>query len=159
MKELSFTNRQKLKVFLPFLKPHYKIIDIGCGSMWLTNYLRNLGYNCVGFDTAPPADIIGDIKSYKFEEESFDVVIALEIIEHVDCINEIKKMLKSGGLFIISTPVPLLDSLLKVGEFLSILQKRTSPHSNLIYIKNIPLKLIKKKILFGIVQCGIFRKV
>jgi len=158
MNELSFANRQKLKFFLPYLNPGQKIIDLGCGNMWLTNYLRKLGYDCVGFDNKSPADIIGDIKSYKFERASFDVVIALEIIEHVDCIEEIEHMLKPGGLLIVSTPIPGFDFLFRVGEYLSLLQKRTSPHSNLIHLSSIPLKLLKRKTLLGIVQCGVFRK-
>ena len=158
MKKLSFANRQKLNFFLPFLKLNHKIIDFGCGSMWLTNYLRKLGYDCIGFDIKPPADIIGDVKSYKFAEASFDVVIALEIIEHVNCIEEIKHILKPGGLFIVSTPIPKFDLLFRIGEYFSLLQKRTSPHSNLLSIDSIPFKLIKKKTLFGIVQCGIFQK-
>ena len=158
MNELSFANRQKLNFFLSYLKPGQKIIDLGCGSMWLTNYLRKLGYDCVGFDNKPPADITGDVKSYKFAEASFDVVIALEIIEHVDCIEEIKHMLKPGGLLIISTPIPGFDFLFRIGESLSLLHKRTSPHSNLIHLTSIPLKLLKRKNLFWIVQCGVFQK-
>ena len=158
MKELSFANRQKLKFFIPFLKPHYKIIDLGCGSMWLTNYLRNLGYDCVGFDESSPADIVGNVKNYNFKEEYFDAVFALEIVEHIDCTKEIKRILKPEGILMVSTPVPYMDSLLQIGEHLSIFQKRTSPHSNLIYLEEIPLKLIKKKNLFGIVQCGVFQK-
>ena len=159
MDKLSFANRQKLKFFLPFLKPEHKIIDLGCGNMWLTNYLKKLGYDCIGFDESFPADIVGNVKTYTFKEAFFDAVFALEIVEHIDCTEEIKRMLKPGGILMVSTPVPYMDRLLRIGEHLSIFQKRTSPHSNLIYLKKIPLKLIKKKNLFGIVQCGVFQKV
>ena len=158
MKELSFANRQKLKFFIPFLKPQYRIIDLGCGSMWLTNYLKKLGYDCIGFDESPPADIVGNVKTYNFKEGFFDAVFALEIVEHIDCTEEIKKMLKPGGMLMVSTPVPYMDRFLKIGEHLSLFQKRTSPHSNLIYLDEIPLKLVKKKNLFAIVQCGVFQK-
>lgn len=155
-KKLSFANNQKFKFFFPYLRKEDRIIDLGCGNMWLTNYLRSMGYNCVGFDSAPPADIVGDIKTYRFSSSSFDTVIALEIVEHVDCIAEIKRMLKPGGLLIVSTPVPHFDFLLRIGEIFSIFQKRTSPHSNLFYIEKIPMKLVDKKNLCGLVQCGVF---
>ena len=155
--QLSFANRLKFDFLKPYLKKEDRIIDLGCGSMWLTKYLRELGYNCTSFDSEPPADIIGDIKTYRFEESSFDTVIALEMIEHVNCIDEIKKMLKPGGLFLATTPVPHFDFVCKVLECLAIAQKRTSPHTNLVYLEDIPMKLVDKKVLFGLCQCGVFK--
>lgn len=155
--QLSFANRLKFDFLKPYLKKEDCIIDLGCGSMWLTKYLRELGYNCTAFDSEPPADIIGDIKTYPFEESSFDTAIALEMIEHIDCIAEIGHLLKPGGLLLVTTPVPHFDFICKILEFLSISQERTSPHLNLVYLEDIPMKLVEKKILFGLVQCGSFK--
>jgi len=155
--QLSFANRIKFDFLKPYLKKKDRIIDLGCGSMWLTKYLREFGYNCTAFDSEPPADIIGDIKTYQFEKSSFDTAIALEMIEHVDCIAEIKKLLKPGGLLLITTPVPHFDFVCKILECLSISQKRTSPHTNLVYLEDISMKLVEKKVLFGLAQCGAFK--
>lgn len=48
-----------------------------------------------------------DITNQPFENDAFDAVISLETIEHVDdkaCLKEISRVLKPGGLAIISTP-------------------------------------------------------
>ena len=55
--QLSFANRLKFDFLKPYLKKEARIIDLVCGSMWLTEYLRKLGYNCTAFDSEPPADI------------------------------------------------------------------------------------------------------
>ncbi|RMF94483.1 MAG: class I SAM-dependent methyltransferase [Candidatus Schekmanbacteria bacterium] len=155
--ELSFANRLKVNFIKPYLRKEDRIIDLGCGSMWLTKYLRSQGFNCTAFDSTPPADIVGDIKHYPFKESSYDTAIAFEMIEHVDCIDEIKHILKPGGLLLVTTPVPHFDFVCKILECLSISQKRTSPHSNLLYLEDIPMKLVEKKVLFGLCQCGALR--
>lgn len=155
---LSFGNRTKLKLLLPYLKKNQKILDLGCGSMWLTKILRAKGYNCIGLALAPPADIIGDIKKHPFEKHSFDVVIALEMLEHVDCLEEIDFILKPKGLLIASSPVPHFDWLCLILEKLKIFQDRGTPHNNLFYLDKIPYKILRKRILFGINQFYVFQK-
>ena len=157
-KKLSFGNWEKLKLLLPYLKKNQKMLDLGCGSMWLTKILRAKGYNCVGFALEPPADIIGDIKKHAFKKGSFDVVIALEMLEHVDCLAEIDFILKPKGLLIASSPVPHLDWLCLILEKLKIFQDRGTPHSNLFNLDKIPYKIFKKKILYGINQFYVFAK-
>lgn len=156
--KLTMGNKIKLKLLFPYLKKSDKIIDLGCGSMWLTKHLRSKGYNCVGFDIEKPADIVGDIKKYKFKKNSYDVAIALEMIEHVDCFSEIAHMLKPKGLLLLSTPTPHLDWFCYVNERLGIFQKRTSPHSNLFYLREVPFRPLYKKTLYALVQFGVFRK-
>ena len=147
----------KLYLLLSRIKRNSKIIDLGCGNMWLTHYLRKNGYHCIGFSNEPPADIIGDVCNYKFKKSYYDVVIALEIVEHVDCIKQINHMLKPGGILIVSTPLPNMDWLCKFGEYIGLLQKRTSPHINLLYIQHLPFKPLYFVLLFGINQFGVFR--
>lgn len=51
---------------------------------------------------------IGDIKQLKFADNTFDLISAFEIIEHLkeyrQAIKEFKRVLKPGGLLILSTP-------------------------------------------------------
>ena len=56
------------------------------------------GYH--GLDIVPPADYVGDIRNWReigLEPESFDVIIAFEVVEHVDCFKECYDLLKHGG--------------------------------------------------------------
>ena len=53
-------------------------------------------------------DIIGDITKTKFEDNSWDVIICVQTIEHIPNLwelpNEIKRILKPGGYAIIDCP-------------------------------------------------------
>lgn len=155
--KISFGQRIKLQLILRHIRKSDKILDLGCGTMWLTKFLRRKGHNCVGFSDEPPADILGDVTTYKFKQK-YDVVIALEIIEHVDCIRNIKRILRPGGILIISTPVPSMDWLCMLFEWVGLFQKRTSPHINLTDINKIPLHKIYTLKIFGIDQFGVFYK-
>lgn len=161
MSKIVIGQKIKLRLLLPHLKKNHKILDLGCGNMWLTNYLKKDGYDCIGFSLTLPADIVGDVKKYKFKKGQFDVVIALEMIEHVDCLKEIDYMLKPGGLLILSSPVPHLDWLSRILEKIGLFQDRETAHVNLFYLHQIssPFKLIYKKILLWIDQFGVYKKV
>lgn len=146
-------------MLLPYIKKKHIILDLGCGDMWLTKILKSKGYRIKGFSLEPPADIIGNVKEYRFKKNYYDVVIALEFIEHVQCFEEIKRMLKPNGLLIVTTPVPHWDWLCLIMEKFGIFQSRGStPHKYLIYLKDIPLfkKIFTKTILVN--QFGVFSK-
>ncbi|MBE7072902.1 MAG: methyltransferase domain-containing protein [Ruminococcaceae bacterium] len=69
--------------------------------------------NGIKFKTAdlydPEADLNIDIQKTGLESESFDVIICNHVLEHVSdvmtALNEMKRILRSGGLFICSFPV------------------------------------------------------
>jgi 2-polyprenyl-3-methyl-5-hydroxy-6-metoxy-1,4-benzoquinol methylase len=52
--------------------------------------------------------MVMDAKRVGFEDESFDVVISMEVIEHIAeqsvFLEEIKRVLRIDGIFILSTP-------------------------------------------------------
>ena len=62
-------------------------------------------------------EVLGDVREVEkfFSPQTFDAVIALEVLEHVShpelAINGIHKVLKKGGVFIFSTPwiIPIHD--------------------------------------------------
>ena len=63
------------------------VLDIGCRS----GHLKDVLWECkkeiryVGLDLHPPADIIADLeKGLPFSDESFDVVVAMDVLEHTD---------------------------------------------------------------------------
>jgi predicted SAM-dependent methyltransferase len=93
------------------------------------------------------------------QPESYDVIIAFEVIEHVDIYQEMFDLLKPGGMLLVTTPVPHMDWACKLLEFSGLNQRRTSPHDHLIYFKDIPhFELADSRIVKLIGQWGKFRK-
>lgn len=137
--------------------------QIGCGSRWVGDYLRANGWeHYVGADLVAPADIVGDIKAWRelgLRPASFDVIIASEVIEHVDLVNEAYDLLKPGGQLLLTSPVPHMDWAMKLLEFFGLNQKRTSPHSNLVYFERIPrFEPVSLRRKAALSQSGILRK-
>lgn len=98
-----------------------KILDVGCGGGLLTNPLAKAGFDVTGIDlsqssldVAKESDATQKVKylhgnaySLPFNAQSFDVVCAMDILEHVEnpnlLIQEASRVLKPGGLFFFHT--------------------------------------------------------
>lgn len=99
------------------------ILDIACGSGYGSGYLINKGAKkVVGADYSEEtieyarlhyqkdglSFLCSDAQQMQFPDNSFDVVVSFETIEHLeryeDFLKECKRMLKDGGIFICSTP-------------------------------------------------------
>jgi cyclopropane fatty-acyl-phospholipid synthase-like methyltransferase len=159
----QYAQKIKIDYFLKTISKQDRILEIGCGTGWVSNYLKQNGrMNYVGIDLVPPADIVGDIHDWRtlgLTEESFDAIIAFEVVEHVDCLKECYNLLKYGGKLMLTSPVPHLDWILNFLELIGLNQKRTSPHNNLIYFKHVPYFENKDiKIVGFLSQWGIFTK-
>jgi len=159
----EFAQKEKIKYFLRKIPKDKNILEIGSGSGWAGDFLKKNGWtHYTGIDIVPPADIVGDIRDWRslqMKEGSFDVIIAFEVVEHVDCFKECWDLLKRGGLLLLTTPVPHMDWILILMESLGLNQKRTSPHSRLAYLKDI-LYFKNKQIrtVAFLSQWGIFKK-
>ncbi len=98
------------------------ILDIGCGGGLISVPMKKLGANVVGIDASPKNIKVAKIYSKKNKLEikyvcsspeklkikkKFDVLLLLEIIEHVDDINlfikQSSKFLKKNGLMFVAT--------------------------------------------------------
>ncbi len=118
----------------PFVFMHLKldkgsrILDLGCHSSRISLQLANLGYKVVGIDfldygfTHPNFEFHKeDLLESNFQSESFDGVLAISTVEHAGfcaysveerkrgnddilLVNEITRVLKKGGQFIITVP-------------------------------------------------------
>jgi 2-polyprenyl-3-methyl-5-hydroxy-6-metoxy-1,4-benzoquinol methylase len=101
-----------------------RIMELGCGNGYFCNALAEKGHKVLGVDisesgiqigrTSFPkvqfinSDIYGLLDDGQIDPESFDVIIAIEVIEHLqypkDLIGIARKYLRNGGLLIIPTP-------------------------------------------------------
>jgi 2-polyprenyl-3-methyl-5-hydroxy-6-metoxy-1,4-benzoquinol methylase len=96
-----------------------KILDIGCATGVFLNEMMKSGWDCYGVE--PNSDAasyakthfnlnvhVGTLLESDFEENSFDTVTMWEVLEHIDdtdqYIEEIIRVLRPGGKFIISLP-------------------------------------------------------
>ena len=98
------------------------LLDIACGTGHGTLRFRNKGYKVCGADydknqidknikrITDENDITlkqENIMNLSFSNATFDVVLCMETIEHVDpdkSLKEVKRVLKKGGYLILSTP-------------------------------------------------------
>lgn len=159
----DYARRKKIAYFLDPIPKDARILEIGCGSGWVGQHLQTGGWSgYVGLDLAPPADVVGDIRQWRqlgLEPESFDATIAFEVVEHVDCFAECYELLAPGGRLLLTSPVPRMDWVMKLLEWLGLNQQRTSPHDHLVDFRKVPYFDHKQiKIVAMLSQWGVFWK-
>ena len=118
----SERNRLNQKLSSLVNKSSRSILDVGCGNGWLSRMMQNDHNSVVSLDISfinvkktlmnqshqNHSGIVADVFHLPFPDDSFDTIIASEIIEHtydpnkfIDCLLQI---LKPDGQLIISTP-------------------------------------------------------
>ncbi|MFH1052998.1 MAG: class I SAM-dependent methyltransferase [Candidatus Woesearchaeota archaeon] len=135
----NFLSKKRAKVANKFILDRHRegnILDIGCGSypyfLLHTGFKEKFGLD----DSASEIDGVKIIKQnlegefkIPFKGNEFSVVTMLAVFEHiekeklVDALREIKRVMKSGGRFILTTPCPWTDLLLRVMAKLKLISK------------------------------------
>ena len=98
-----------------------RVLDLGCGAGLLANYLAGAGHRVTGIDTTaenlsvarahdPTQTVtyeVGDACALAYPDRSFDVVCAMDLLEHVTepdkLIAEVGRVLRPGGVFFFHT--------------------------------------------------------
>lgn len=112
---------KKTKKIIEIIKTKFnsgKLLDVGCSSGEFMYFARRKGFDTYGVElnrrTAEiakannPNVYNGFLQDIKFNNEFFDIIFLGDIIEHVnsphDFIDECKRILRKGGMIVISTP-------------------------------------------------------
>jgi 2-polyprenyl-3-methyl-5-hydroxy-6-metoxy-1,4-benzoquinol methylase len=156
------TRRKKLEFFFAGIDRDARILDVGCADGWVGRWADAHGFhNVVGLDVAEPADIVGDVRDWRqlgLQPSSFDVILAFDVIEHADVASAMIDLLKPGGRLMVTTPVPKFDWVCKIGEALGLFQRRTSPHTHLVDVREYPgFRCERRVVRAGIVQWAVLR--
>ncbi len=138
----AYARRRKLEFFFARLPRDAEVLDVGCADGWVGRWAREHGWtNVLGLDLNPPADVVGDVNRWDelgLRPASFDAVVAFEVVEHGDLAGALRSLLKPGGLLLVTTPVPHLDWACRLMEAVGMLQRRTSPHTHLVDLRDYP---------------------
>lgn len=98
------------------------VLDVGCGTGRLVNYLNDQGFQSIGIDPSKQAITLArkenkqsilqqaSATNLPFKKNSFDIITSISVIEHLPkkaekkFISEIKRILKSKGIIFLVTP-------------------------------------------------------
>jgi 2-polyprenyl-3-methyl-5-hydroxy-6-metoxy-1,4-benzoquinol methylase len=145
----NISRRLKKHYFLNTISPNHVVLEVGCGDGWVGRHLRQRGITQIlDIDTTPAATIVGDIRDWKalgLHPASFDVIVAFEVLEHVDCLEDCFALLKPGGRLMLTSPNPPADPFLLLLEKWHLNQPRTSPHDHLTYFKETDLFIMDSR--------------
>lgn len=89
-----------------------KILDAGCGQGLLVQEFHQRGYDTMGIDAFYSSELVkkDNILRNKFKDNTFDVILCLDVIEHFQLeeqeklIKELTRIIKPGGKIIWSIP-------------------------------------------------------
>jgi len=119
LKSHSIKGYQKyLDKILALVAKKSKILDIGCGTGQVANFLAEKDYEVIGIDLSSifvkeakkgkAKFKVMDSTSLKFKDNSFDAVISAETLEHIPnpekALLEMTRVLKKDGLIFLRFP-------------------------------------------------------
>ncbi|PCI21361.1 hypothetical protein COB64_00560 [Candidatus Wolfebacteria bacterium] len=103
--------REYKKYFSKYIKKDSVVLDLGAGRLFYKNFLKNYTDNYFSLDfkkTHKDLDYIGTTSRTNLENERFDIVFSSQVFEHIpdplESFHEINRILKKGGIAIISVP-------------------------------------------------------
>lgn len=112
-------SRQFFQETKQFYSPEEKLLDIGCSKGYFLNFAKRFGMTVRGSEFSAKAATyanknfgikvdVGSIDDMRYEPESFDVITAFDLVEHLPnfmtSFKQFHKWLKKDGRLIIDTP-------------------------------------------------------
>jgi 2-polyprenyl-3-methyl-5-hydroxy-6-metoxy-1,4-benzoquinol methylase len=116
LRDAGFDKLEKSLMLNKSIPP--SLLDIGCATGALLAYMRERGWRVTGVEISPSAEYGRDVRGLdirnlaleenKFPDESFNVVLASHLIEHLNdpfsFLSEVHRILKEEGHVFITTP-------------------------------------------------------
>lgn len=107
-----FRGAKQYKVTLDFLsklKENFKILEIGAQNELARDYIpKNMSYYSLDIDGNPDYKVDLNKQKIPVKDNTFDILICLEMLEHTlypkKVIKELKRVTKKDGIFILSLP-------------------------------------------------------
>src|SRR5262245_54305512 len=98
--------------FVNALPRSTRILDVGCGEGVLVERFHERGWTIAGVDANYASDLVrlGDARNLPHEDQSFDLVMLLDVLEHIgfseqsQALSEISRVLRPDGYFLMSVP-------------------------------------------------------
>lgn len=160
----------RIKVVEEMIPDNIKVLDTGFGSGILEERLNksNKKIDLSGIDISKLSVEyakkefknysfkVGSILKIPFEDNSFDCVLALEVLEHIkpsylfQALGEVSRVLKDKGYFIVSVPLNEgLPELLKEGKNPNAHLRAYTPEIICAELEIAKFKILRKEILFA----------
>ena len=128
-----FWNEIRGRKILDMLKPEAndRILEIGCNTGWLVRKIMDYSKDVVGIDVNSagieianmPNLICMDAANMGFSDNSFDKIVCLHTLEHVQEINkafeEMSRVLKPSGIIILIYPFEIIRGMCAIGGALA----------------------------------------
>lgn len=95
-----------------------KILDVGCGTGAIMKAFKDEGFDICGIDYNQTAidychekgleATLGSLDDQQFADQSFDCIMALDVLEHIEkdaeAVKKIGRLLKPGGILVATVP-------------------------------------------------------
>jgi SAM-dependent methyltransferase len=108
-----------LKTLLKYKRPPGRVLELGAAYGAFVGLLKLAGFDPIGLDLSPwvvnfahqtfdVPMLTGRIEKQNLESESFDVIVMMDVLEHlpnpVETLSECMRLLKPDGILMIQTP-------------------------------------------------------
>jgi len=108
-----------LQLITKYYTPGKRFLDVGCGAGFFLKAAEEIGWEAEGVEISPVASdyaqnivkvkvLEGKLEDLRLPAEKYDLVVLIETLEHLmnplETLNEINRLLKKQGILIICTP-------------------------------------------------------